>query len=172
MSMRSVNPHRSPRWLTVFTWLPCSGFSAPNKHHHSRCKAPRRGRPLQARFDPYGSMEIGEFHLNFYAIYMDSSGFIWILTDLHGFIWVYVDLYRFIWILLNLYGFISICMGLCGFIRVYVGFIWRFWGYISLWIQPFLLRKWNWGMILVVSCTFSGGVWIYRVCISLYYIIY
>ena len=35
---------------------------------------------------------------------------------------------------------------------------------LSLWIPPYLLRKWDWDMMTGgVSCTFSGGDWIHRV---------
>ena len=34
------------RSLMVFTWLPCSGFSALPRRRNSRCKAPRRRLPV------------------------------------------------------------------------------------------------------------------------------
>jgi hypothetical protein len=33
---------------------------------------------------------------------------------------------------------------------------------LYLWIQPYLLRKWDWGMIWGVVRIFSGSVWIHR----------
>ena len=35
--------------------------------------------------------------------------------------------------------------------------------YNSLWIQLYLLRKYDWGMIYGVSCTFSDSLWIQKI---------